>query len=271
MSRWKSRWSRPRLRNTATSKAKPFTRPITSAWLETSIAHASTPRSSICRSSRCRSGASGVVRAETTSSPSIRVPTVPITAAGTPAPDSPPSRSRVVVVFPWVPVTPTIRSRVAGSSYTTAARRPRTGRTSGTTSIGRSRTCSATCGIGDDGDGSRLVGLRPVLDPVSVAAGQGDEEVAGRDAPRVEGHAPDPDAQVAGAAHGHTLVGQPAGQVGEGQSALRGLRVARHGPEAIEPRHPSLRGRRGRREIEERSAPPVPAKGGRRVSRFGAG
>ena len=35
--------------------------------------------------SRCRSGASGVVRAVATSSPSIRVPTVPITAAGTPA------------------------------------------------------------------------------------------------------------------------------------------------------------------------------------------
>ena len=40
------------------------------------------------------------------------------------------------MVLPWVPVTPTVRSRVAGSPYTTAARRPSTGRTSGTTSIG---------------------------------------------------------------------------------------------------------------------------------------
>ncbi len=107
------------------------------------MAHASTPRSSICRNSRCRSGASGVVRADATSSPSIRVPTVPITAAGTPAPESPPSSRRVVVVLPWVPVTPTVRSRVAGSPYTSAAIRPRTGRTSGTTSTGDPPTRAA--------------------------------------------------------------------------------------------------------------------------------
>ena len=45
----------------ATSKTTPSTRPITSAWLETSIAQATTSRSAITANSACRSGASGVV------------------------------------------------------------------------------------------------------------------------------------------------------------------------------------------------------------------
>ena len=103
------------MRKTATSKTTPSTRPITSAWLLTSIAQAATSRSRITANSACRSGASGVVSAVLTSSPAIRVPTVPMTPARTPAPCSPPSASRVVVVLPWVPVTPIIRIAVAGS------------------------------------------------------------------------------------------------------------------------------------------------------------
>jgi hypothetical protein len=47
------------------------------------------------------------------------------------------------VVFPWVPVTPIIRSRVAGSPYTSAETRPSTRRTSGTTTTGTSPTSAA--------------------------------------------------------------------------------------------------------------------------------
>ena len=62
----------------------------------------------------CRSGASGVVREVLRSTPATRVPTVPTTAARTPAVLSAASASRVVVVLPWVPVTATIRIRRAG-------------------------------------------------------------------------------------------------------------------------------------------------------------
>jgi hypothetical protein len=44
----------------------------------------------------------------------MRVPTVPTTAAVTPATDKAASASRVVVVLPWVPVTATMRNRPAG-------------------------------------------------------------------------------------------------------------------------------------------------------------
>ena len=137
MSLWKSRWSRPRLRNAATSKTTPATRPITRAWLETSIAQALTPCSTITANSACRSGASGVVSAVFTSRPAIRVPTVPITAACTPAASSAPSSRRVVVVLPWVPVTAIRVSEWAGSPYSLAARVPSTLR-------GFSRTRSGT-------------------------------------------------------------------------------------------------------------------------------
>ena len=103
------------MRKTATSNTTPSTRPITSAWLLTSIAQAATSRSRITANSACRSGASGVVSAVFTSSPAMRVPTVPITPARIPARCSPPSASRVVVVLPWVPVTPIIRIAAAGS------------------------------------------------------------------------------------------------------------------------------------------------------------
>ncbi len=115
-SAWKSRWSRPRLRNAATSKTTPATRPMTSAWLETSMAQACTCCSTITANRACRSGASGVVSEVGTSRPAMRVPTVPTTAAPMPATLRPPSRSRVVVVLPWVPVTAIrIRER-AGSA-----------------------------------------------------------------------------------------------------------------------------------------------------------
>ena len=79
------------------------------------MAQVSTPRSRITANSPCRSGASGVVSWVLTSSPAIRVPTVPMTAEVTPASVSPCSSTRVVVVLPWVPVTPMTRSPAAGS------------------------------------------------------------------------------------------------------------------------------------------------------------
>ena len=53
-----------RLLKTAMSKTQPSTRPRTSAWLETSMATASTPRSRITANSAWRSVASGVVRSD---------------------------------------------------------------------------------------------------------------------------------------------------------------------------------------------------------------
>ena len=238
MSRWKSRWSRPRFRNTATSKANPPTRPITSAWLETSIAQASTPLSTICRNSRCRSGASGVVRADATSSPSIRVPTVPITAAGTPAPVSPPSSRRVVVVLPWVPVTPTIRSRVAGSPYTIAATRPRTGRISGYDEHRRCVHALGTFRIGDDRDRAGLVGLLPVVGTVrrGCPAARRRGRPARPGGSRGSRRGPWPRRRTSPAPHRRDRPGRGprrGRRASEPGSAEAAARDARHGPEAI--------------------------------------
>ena len=103
------------MRKTATSNTTPSTRPSISAWLDTSIAQAVTRCSRITANRPCRSGASGVVSEVATSRPAIRVPTVPTAAAVMPAACMPPSASSVVVVLPWVPVTPIIRISRAGS------------------------------------------------------------------------------------------------------------------------------------------------------------
>ena len=55
----------------------PSTRPSASAWLDTSIATAVTPRSAIAAKVACRSVASGVVRMLGTDSPATLVSIVP--------------------------------------------------------------------------------------------------------------------------------------------------------------------------------------------------
>ena len=67
-----------RLLKTATSKTQPSTRPRTRAWLETSMATASTPRSRMTANSAWRSVASGVVRSDLMRSSPMRISTVPI-------------------------------------------------------------------------------------------------------------------------------------------------------------------------------------------------
>ena len=74
-----------------TSKRTPSTRPRRSAWLDTSIVTAVTPRSRITASSACTSVASGVVRAVATTSSPTRVPTVPMTPVTCPAARNPAS------------------------------------------------------------------------------------------------------------------------------------------------------------------------------------
>ena len=160
------------------------------------------------------------------------MPIVPITAAGTPAADSPPSRRRVVVVLPWVPVTPIIRSRAAGSPYTSAEARP------GPADLRYDDDRHVVVdpgragGVGEHGDRPGLAGLAPVRRAVAVRAGQGGVQVAGRDPPRVESHATESDAEVARAA---SRPPSPAadlpGRRGEGTRRARSLATA----EAIEP------------------------------------
>lgn len=75
---WNSMCSGLRLLKTATSKTQPSTRPRTSAWLETSIATESTPRSRMTANRAWRSVASGVVRSDLMRSSPMRISTVPI-------------------------------------------------------------------------------------------------------------------------------------------------------------------------------------------------
>ena len=135
-SRWKSRWSRPRLRNTATSNVKPSTRSCTMAWLETSMTHTSTASSRITANSDWSAGASGVVSDEAAGTPAMRVPMVPTTADRR-APSAASARY-VVVVLPWVPVTPMVVNASAGWSWNQALRSASNARGCSTTRVGTS-------------------------------------------------------------------------------------------------------------------------------------
>ncbi len=196
-SAWKSRWSRPRLVKQATSKTTPSTRPITRAWLLTSIAHATTPRSAMTAKSACRSGASGVVREVSTSVPLTRVPTVPTTAAGTPPSVSAPSARRVVVVLPWVPVTATSRIRCGGVAVDPGGepaedgprplhhqhRHPHPGPVPG-------RFAQDQTGrVGEHRDGAQRHRVGCVRRTVRARPRGGDVEVPGPDAQRAQRHA----------------------------------------------------------------------------------
>ena len=75
----------------ATSKLVPATRPRASEWLDTSIAAAVTPRSTMTANSACRSGASGVVSELATPSGPIRSSTPPTRPVWCPAARSPDS------------------------------------------------------------------------------------------------------------------------------------------------------------------------------------
>src|SRR5215213_759386 len=136
MSPCSSRWSWLKFVKAATSYTAPSTRCCASAWLETSIEHTSTPRSRMAASRPCSSGASGVVRTLGTRWSATRISTVPTRPVVRPAARRTASRRYVVVVLPFVPVTPiSCRSR-AGEPYTCADTAPRTARGSATTTAG---------------------------------------------------------------------------------------------------------------------------------------
>ena len=78
------------------------------------MATAPTPCASIRASRPWRSGASGVVRGNGSGTPFTRTPVVPITPGRSPAASKIDSIRYVKVVFPFVPVTPTIAMRSAG-------------------------------------------------------------------------------------------------------------------------------------------------------------
>ena len=83
---------------------------------DASITQASSPASSMKRSARCRSGASGVVRPAAWRRPPMRRSTVPSSPHGRAAASRMAASSIVVVVLPFVPVTPTASSSPLGCS-----------------------------------------------------------------------------------------------------------------------------------------------------------
>ena len=103
--------------NTAAAKRTWSTRCSASACEETSIATADAPAAHISASSACRSSASGVVFPSGQGAWSRNdPPSVPITPHAIPEASSM-SRTRwVVVVFPLVPVMPTMVSAADGRS-----------------------------------------------------------------------------------------------------------------------------------------------------------
>ena len=115
MSGWKSRWSWLRFVKTDAAQWMPSARRSSSACEEISIAHATSPASSISRNVRWRSIASGVVRSTGRASPPTIDVTVPSSPLCIPAASSIARTSQAEVVLPLVPVTPTTRSSAVGS------------------------------------------------------------------------------------------------------------------------------------------------------------
>ena len=142
MSAWKSRWSWVRLVNSATSKWIASARRSASACEETSIAQARSPASSIRRKVACRSIASGVVRSTSSSTPPTTCFTVPSSPHEIPAASRISRTRNAVVVFPFVPVTPTTRSSAVGSPKNRAASGAIAARASATTIWGTSTSSS---------------------------------------------------------------------------------------------------------------------------------
>src|SRR5262249_26755808 len=93
-------------------------------------------RSAIAAKTAWSAGASGVVSTLGWSTPSTRMPTVPINPTLRPAARRPASTRYVVVVLPDVPVTPMTRNFDDGSPYTKAAAAPSTERGAGGTTAG---------------------------------------------------------------------------------------------------------------------------------------
>ena len=104
-----------RLVKTAAATWIPSARRSSSACEEISIAHATSPPSSISRNVRWRSIASGVVRTTARSSPPTTDLTVPSSPHERPAPSSSARVRNAVVVLPLVPVIPATRSVAVGS------------------------------------------------------------------------------------------------------------------------------------------------------------
>ena len=168
-----------------------------------------------------------MVSAVLRSAPATRVPTVPITAAGTPACCRPPSASRVVVVLPWVPVTPIIRSAVAGSPYTRrgqAAQHARAGRSTTSSGYAAAGAALGARRVGEHGDRARGDRGGGEVDAVGAGARQGGVQVAGQDPLRAQREPGDPGAAEVAAGRAASASAPPS-QVGEvGQGSARGRR-----------------------------------------------
>ena len=144
------------------------------------------PRSRITANSACRSGASGVVSEVLTSSPAIRVPTVPIDGRGTPGPARPASAAG------WWWSCPGCRSR-RSSAGRRPGRRRRARRAARARARGSATTSSGTPGGTPAGPaGSVSTATAPAArprrrsHPVRVGARQGGVQVARADSLRAE-------------------------------------------------------------------------------------
>ena len=145
------------------------------------------------------------------------------------------------MVLPFVPVTPSVIKRSAGSPYTVAATAPSTARGSAATSTGAPVGLGPgpTARIGEHGDGARLDRVGGEIGAVQVRAGDGGEEVARPDCSRVERHAGH-DGRAAGSGReGQTRPQRPR-RAGPGSGALGGRRG---GPASARPAADQVRTR----------------------------
>ena len=180
----------------------------------------------ITANSACRSGASGVVSAVFTSTPGDRgCRRCRRPRRGRRPPCRPPSASRVVVVLPWVPVTPTIRSAAARVAVDArgepAEHRARVGRRRAPARR-RRRRAAAPVGVGEDrhrAAADRVGGERRA---VGAGARQRGVQVAGPDPLRAQRDSPVTTTPSRSPPHGSTPPPSPAARSARSSSGVCG-------------------------------------------------
>ena len=213
-----------------------------SAWLDTSMTAAVTPRSSAAANSACRSVASGVVRTLSTTTSPNRVSTVPIRPVVRPAARSPDSIRYAVEVLPAVPVIPmTAAGRSGRRRPPRPGRAPRAVGDHERRQPGRGRGRRAGR-VGEDRHRAGRDGAADELGAVPARAGQRGVEVAGP-------HLPLAWVTPVTVASGPATVGRRAGRQ-RGQPSTRG----RSGDGDSRARRQTLPGRRAVRRPRRAAA-----------------
>ena len=186
----RSRWSWLRLVKTSASNRTRSSRRNAAPCDDASTAALRSPASSISRKRRWSSIASGVVNGAGRRSPPTIHSTVPTSPGARPPASSIECSRNVVVVFPFVPVTPASSSSRVGSPKNTSAATAIAARASGDDEL---RDVDLELSLDDERDGAALDRRPGEVVPVDDAPRNAEEQRPGVTVARVVGEVADDD------------------------------------------------------------------------------